>query len=421
MQILLPILRDQREQTFYQDFHRGLADGLRALGHEPVEFSFQSLGEPRQEEAERLLRQLDGAKIGAVLDLCCWAYGLSQITLEMQGSARKSIFDVFDIRYVGLLCDQPYHQALNGIGAQQRYAAYPDRGHPEQVKLAFPDFKLTGEIFVPPAIRPANDRSVHKGSPDRSIDVLYVGNLETLALDRFWNDRLSLFWQGEYDPVFCDALTETALSEPDRSFHLNIQTTLEKLGPPIPGFLFNPQMRAVETYLRYVLRRNAVVALARSGVRMRVVGRGWDTIQLPSNVELQGETNYEEFFKLAGQAKICLDASMYLDGANDRVFSYALNGAVCFTNAAGYLRGAFGENQGMCFYSMRDLAGLVEQVKALLARPDAIRAAGERAREIVLSSHTWRSRVGDLLGALPPKPAEAGGRMTSIPPPARRQ
>jgi hypothetical protein len=159
-------------------------------------------------------------------------------------------------------------------------------------------------------------------------------------------------------------------------------------------------MRAVECFLRYVFRRDAVVAIARSGVRMRVVGKGWDKIPLPENVELVAETDYDGFFRLAGQAKICLDVSTYLDGANDRVFVYGLSRAVCFTNAAGYLRPAFGEDNGLRFYSMGSLSELGEQVKSLLARPDELRESGERARHAVLSLHTWRHRVGHILGAL---------------------
>lgn len=138
------------------------------------------------------------------------------------------------------------------------------------------------------------------------------------------------------------------------------------------------------------------MALAASGVRLHLVGKGWNVATLPQNVDLEGETSYDGMFQLAARARICLDASTYLDGANDRVFSYALNGALCLTNASGYLREAFGDGE-IGFYSMRDLNGLGEQVKTLLAQPAALREAGQRARKTVLASHTWRNRMEDLL------------------------
>jgi hypothetical protein len=166
------------------------------------------------------------------------------------------------------------------------------------------------------------------------------------------------------------------------------------------GFNLRFHVSLVENFLRHLYRRNAVVMLARFGVSMRVVGKGWGRIGLPSNVELAEQTDYEGIFRLAAQAKISLDVSTYLDGANDRVFSYALNESVCFTNATGYLREAVGEDGGMRFYSMQNLPDLCEKVKALLARPLELRATGEHARQTVLSAHTWRQRVSSLLSAL---------------------
>jgi hypothetical protein len=414
MRILLPLWLGWPEHTFYQDFYQGMRGALLELGHEPVEFLFKTLGRPAQEEAEKLFQQVERGNISAVFDLVCWGYGLSGITLEMVNGVEEQIFDAFGIPYAGMLYDQPYNTALNGIRSHRLYAAYPDLGHKEQARLVFPELKLTGEIFVAPAIRPSNDRSAPKWETDRNIDVLYVGNVEPQALHRFWNDPSNPFWNNSYHPVFCNLLADAALENPDRSLHLSVQVALPRFGAVMPAFDFKSQLRAVEGYLRNVFRRDAVVALARSGVRMRVVGKGWDKVGLPENVEFNAPVDYDGFFRLAGQAKICLDASTYLDGANDRVFSYALSRAVCFTNATGYLRPAFAKNNGMRFYSMRNLTELGEQVKSLLARPGELRESGERAHAAVISSHTWRNRVVDMLEAMRLKSGIATG---VLPPP----
>lgn len=398
MRILLPFCRSVPERSFYQDFHQGTAEALHELGHEPIVFPFVAMGKPPEEEIDALYLQLEAGRVDAVLDLACWSYGLSQIAVR-QGGEEEPIFDVFDVPYAGMLLDQPHNQALNGIQARRLYATYPDLGHPEQARLTFPGLRLQGEIFAPPGIRPGNDRSAESW-PQRDIDVLYVGNLWTAALERFWRTPHAEIYEYPYDPGICDAIADAALAEPERSLHLSVHAALAQRGAPSPDFLFQPHLRAVERFLRATFRRDAVVSLARSGVRMRVIGGGWDKVALPGNVEFGEETDYEGFFRLAGRAKICLDASTYLDGANDRVFSYALNRAVCFTNAAGYLRRAFGGNDGMRFYSLRDVAELGEQVNSLLARPDELREAGERARRAVLAAHTWRHRVAGILEAM---------------------
>jgi hypothetical protein len=220
------------------------------------------------------------------------------------------------------------------------------------------------------------------------------------ALEREWHALPDLQRPPMFDPEFCDALADSVLETPDRSLHLCLHDAIANWGMLPSGFNLRFHVSLVENFLRHIHRRNAVVTLARSGVRMQVVGRGWGRTGLPPNVELVEQTDYEGMFRLAAQAKISLDVSTYLDGANDRVFTYALNKSVCFTNATGYLREALGEDGGMRFYSLQNLPELCEKVEALLAQPLALRAAGERARQTVLSAHTWRQRVGSVLSGL---------------------
>jgi hypothetical protein len=172
------------------------------------------------------------------------------------------------------------------------------------------------------------------------------------------------------------------------------------LGKSPPAFNLRFHVSLVENFLRHLYRRNAVVALADAGVRMQVVGGGWDRVGLPANIAVSSVTDYEGIFRLAAQAKICLDVSTYLDGANDRVFSYALNKSVCVTNATGYLRGAVGEQGGMRFYGMGNLDGLCGDVKALLAKPGELRDLGEQAAQTVRAAHTWRQRIAAVLSSV---------------------
>jgi len=79
---------------------------------------------------------------------------------------------------------------------------------------------------------------------------------------------------------------------------------------------------------------------------------------------------------------------------------HALNRSVCFTNAAGYLRDAMGEEGGMRFYNVGNIDGLCTEVKALLAKPQESRDLGERAAQTVRSAHTWRQRISSVLASV---------------------
>lgn len=397
MRILLPIWRAAPERCFYQDFHAGMIEALREFGHEALPFPYANPGRlSLQDEGNALVQQLAAARPSAVLDIACWSYALTRLTVAARG-AMEPIFDAFDIPYAGWLFDHPYNQALNGAAGKRLHAIYPDLGHPPQVRLVYPQFWPVSEIFAPPAVRPANDRSAPEWSADRDIDVLYVGNLVPEALQRIWNTRDERSVENPIDPGFCDALADAVLAEPERSLHLCVEAAISHARA---GTDFHANLRLVEFHLRHTFRHAAVVALGRAGVHLQVVGDGWRGAALPPAVRVHPATDYQGLFGFAGRAKICLDASTYVDGANDRVFSYALNRAVCFTNAAGYLRRAVGAEGGLRFYSMRNLSELGEQVKALLARPEALQEAGERARSSVLSAHLWRHRVGTVLDAM---------------------
>jgi len=400
--ILLPYWLGVPKRCFYQEFQEGISEALRELGHELVQFAFPERAPLQLEGARLLYRQIATAKIDLVLDLACWGYGLSRVILPPVDGVSEALYDKFGITYVGWLFDHPFNQQLCGVTARKHYAVYPDLGHSEQVRLIYPDLRLTGEVFAPPAVLPKNVFSAGGGSENRAIDVLYIGNLVADALERQWHGPLDLQRPPRFDPEFCDALADSLLETPDCSLHLCLQRTIAKWGMLPSGFNLRFHVSLVENFLRHLYRRNAVVTLARSGVRMRVIGKGWGQTGLPPNAELAEQTDYEGIFRLAAQAKISLDVSTYLDGANDRVFSYALSKSVCFTNATGYLREALGEDGGMRFYSLQNLPELCEKIKALLAQPLALREAGERARQTVLSAHTWRQRVSSVLSALAP-------------------
>ena len=91
-------------------------------------------------------------------------------------------------------------------------------------------------------------------------------------------------------------------------------------------------------------------AAARSGAAIRVVGDGWNAVELPANVTALPLAPYADMLELAGHSRICLDASSYPDGANDRIFNYALNRAVCITNSRNWIEQCFVPEQGVHFY-----------------------------------------------------------------------
>ena len=124
---------------------------------------------------------------------------------------------------------------------------------------------------------------------------------------------------------------------------------------------------------------------------------------MPDNVVCHSPTaDYEGWFAMAGRARLCLDVTSYPGGANDRVFSYSLNRAVCLSNAAGYLADAYRESGGVQCYSPAVPEDLAGKIAGLLAAPERLRNQAEAGRQVTLETQNWRARLETILGCLKP-------------------
>ena len=398
MRFLLPYntTLSKGASSFYSDFHLGIAEAARELGHETLRFDIADGAQASAAERDALYRALSASPCDAVIDLCCWGLGLSRITVWDGSEGGEHLFDSLDMDYVGLLLDQPWFQPLPGVCSARLYAAVPDRHNLADIPLVYPELQLRGMTFAPPAVRAANDRSRSRG--ERDLDVLFIGNLQLAALAA----RES--WPNEC-AALCEAGVERALAAPAESLYRTVLSAAAQLGLSIHGSIAAPNvltaLRAVEQHLRARTRLDAVRAAAASGATIHVVGAGWDTIELPANVVCHTPTaDYEGLFALAGRARICLDVSSYPDGANDRVFSYSLNRAVCLSNAAGYLAGAYRDSGGVQFYSPVVPADLAGKIAALLAAPRRSWEQAEAGRQVTLETQNWCVRLETILGCL---------------------
>jgi len=390
--VLLPISRAADQSiAFYANFRDGLIEGLRELGHEALLFEFEQPTRASPREHAALFRLLTHKPCDLVLDLCCWGCELSQFRVWDGTPEGEPIYDAFELPCVAMLYDHPWFQTLPRILASRLYASLPDRYGAEQIALVYPGVKLRGWAMAPPAIRKANDHS--QAGSERSIDVLYVGNLALQALERPWRDIPAA-------AAAFDTVADWALAHPERPLHHALTGLAGVQGVALDAELASAVLRAVDYYIRAHLRLEAVGALAQTGASMLVVGEGWREVELPSNVNVQAALPYDRFLALAGNARICLDCSNYPGGANDRVFNYTLNGAVCFTNAAEFSAEALGQDRGLRVYSMLELGRLGEQVRSALAQPERLRADGEHAARVTAATQTWRQRVENIWRAV---------------------
>lgn len=392
MRILLPFCRAAASALpFYRHFHAGIADAAQALGHAVSRFDFDTVGQVAPAETDALYRQLIAQEPDLVLDLCCWGHALSRSSVWDGSEEGQAMFDAFDACYVGWLFDQAYLQPLSMLRSARLYAAVPDEFHAEQIALVYPEVELRGMVLAPPAIRAADDRSSQAWS-ERDIGALYIGNVHPEALTRLW--------RADADAALFDATADNALARPEQPLHRSLQQAAEALGKELTPARALDILRPVEYFLRARYRLDLVQTVAGAGVRLCVVGQGWSNLALPDNVTLLPPTDYDGLFQLMGRAKIYLDNSTYIGGANDRVFSASVNGTLCLTNARRYLSQSYGEDSGMDYYSVQHLHEVPEMLGSSLAADKLSAERGRRSRDITLALHTWRNRLQEILLAV---------------------
>ncbi len=398
MRILLPYNQRIVTNSFYSDFHDGLTEAARELGHAAMRFDHADGVTVSAAEREALYRLLTEREFDLVIDLCGWSHTLSQLRAWDGTNEGEPLFDSFDMDYVAMLCDQPWFQPLTEIRSSRAHAAVPDRFHGEQIALIHPQLAFRSILLAPPAGRLANDRTDRTNrheKAERPIDVLFVGNLYAESLERSWAQAP--------DARRYDDMLDWVCAHPDRPLHHALRAMTDVPGAGIDAAQAADLLRRVEFCLRARTRVDAVRAAAASGASMTVVGDGWAHIPLPANVTLHRFTDYAGFLGLAAQARISVDASTYRHGANDRVFNYAINGSVCFTNAAGYLSNSFDaldDCGGLHFYSTLELPGLGPAIRELLDSPARLREDAQRARATTLAQHTWRHRLESIISAV---------------------
>lgn len=389
MHIAIPFCTSIPAPGFYQDFVEGIESAAAALGHSSERIAFAQVERLEPAEADALFAWSRRSRCDLVIDLCCWGYGLSRVRLwNADGSVGATLFDSLGARYCALLYDQPYFQPLPWIESESLVVGCPDQDHPGLIPAIYPSVKMRASAFIPPATRIENDCSPARWA-DKTPGALYIGNLAPHALERFWNDHPH---RRAYD-----AVADAALASPGRPLALCALETLRDAGIALEAGERVELLRSLEFWLRQRLRHRLVSEVARAGVPLRVHGRGWDAIGLPSNASIGPETDYNGFKALIGSARLALDASTYLGGANDRVFNFAINRTPFFTNARNWLAQAFGENSGALFYSPGDAEAIGARIRELLDRPAELERRAADARSMALAAHLWTHRLRKLI------------------------
>ena len=142
------------------------------------------------------------------------------------------------------------------------------------------------------------------------------------------------------------------------------------------------------------VREACVRALHEAGIKIGVVGRGWEKTGLP----VLGACSVKQQVHVYRKAKVVLSVNHFPDLAGyhgDRTITSMASGTAVVQRWFPNLEDEF--RDGTDFLVFRDEKELVEKTRVLLDNEDYRKVIGMTGREFAIRRHSWISRVLDVL------------------------
>lgn len=319
----------------------------------------------------------------------------NNIGLHLERSDGENIWDRYKIPFYNILMDHPFHykEALDRA-PEQTVLLCMDENHVEYVKRFFPNIKRTA--FFPHA---GIVLGCHLPVRERKIDVLYAGGLSRYAAEGLIPDLGEIT---EFDAfLLVKNALERLIQEPDDTTEHVIEQCLLDM-----KLKFNNQrlaqviakLRFVDAFAVSFYREQMIRLLAESGITVTVFGRGWDRCEWEHpNFVYGGEIPPYKILEMMQQSKIVLNTMTWFKrGAHDRIFNGMLAGAAVVSDSSYYLKEHFTNGKELQMFSLKNMEGLVDIVKYLLANPNEAQNMADCGYQAALKSHRWCSRLRDI-------------------------
>ncbi len=364
-------------------FSEQIGDTLTEMGYEVFIFDLQDM-------------------FGSFMDLLmfCEKGEAVMITFNFIGISGESIFireqglffDEYEIKCINIVVDHPfyYHKQLRKL--PENYIQFCiDRTHMQYMKQYFPDVKL-GE-FLPLAGTEIFRKDGRLKAEQRKMDIIFTGNYTPPKTFEKAINRLGKEYAEFYHGIIDDLIANTGQTM-DKVFVRHIKADIpeaseEDLKKCMENMIF------IDLYVRFYMREKAVKTLVDNGFKVHIFGNGFERIQYkhPENMIPGGGVKSIVCLRKLARARLSLNVMPWFkDGAHDRVFNAALNGAVNITDGSRYLHEIFTGTDDVCFYELEHMERIPELAERLLNDYELIDYMAEQAYETA-KIHTWKERT----------------------------
>lgn len=333
-----------------------------------------------------------------------------------QTKSGRSIWQEENLPILNILVDHPlyYHSCLKEAGERMRVFCV-DREHVGYVRRFYPGVKVEflplagNELFVS---QKDGEHGIHRTHCEdvpepvlygqRTFDLVFAANYVSMEM---LEEKVKAL-DDDYR-IFYRRITEDLIADPAQSVDAVMERHIRNELGAVPEEQLCAAMSGmiwIDLFVRSYFREKVVQTLADAGIIVRVFGADWEKIHCkkPQNVRTSGgKVNSAVCVQAMRDARIALNVMPWFkDGAHDRVFTAMLQGTAVLTDDSRYLREECRDGENICFYSLRALQQLPDQVVSLLEDPVRMAELAERGYRMAAERHRWKNRAGLLMQAL---------------------
>lgn len=303
------------------------------------------------------------------------------------------IWDGYKIPCYNIAADHPYfyHDRLAELPADYHHISI-DRLQEQYFREFYPEFRHEG--FLPLA-----GTMLDGDAGEKRYDVIMTGNYTELSFFEPYinwiNDEYAAFYRGIINELIekpYQTVEQVALAHCEREMGKEPNSELR---------IALSKMIFIDMYVRNYWRGKVVRTLVDAGIKVNVVGKGWEKLEdvkHPENLILHPQTDSLTCLEMIKQSKISVNVMPWFkDGAHDRVFNSILNGAVCVSDTSKYLCEELAEGEGVCYYNLENVDELPIKMKDLLQDEKQMQDIVSQGRAKVLDMHTWAKRAEQVV------------------------
>lgn len=338
-----------------------------------------------KEELQRCLNQCEQYE---------FCFSIQGLGWELEKTA---LFKLQEMQRVGWLVDDPCFHAgrLNGSVGKGTYVITVQDSFTERIRNYYQKFEDVSTLY--------HGGFVCAGRipwEQKDIDVFFSGSYSTKEEKA---EKIKAI-EGTFGAVAQSIKENMDCHRHIYSWDEEVRRYLEKIQFDINQDEYELILQVLyplDQYQRACMRNEMIETLLEHGIKVSVVGEGWETYQGKGKDNLnilsaQG-VDIQEVVKLMQRSKIVLHNVNFKMGMHERIFSAMLANAIVVTNEYRLLKRFFTNGKNIVTYSLAEPERLPVVVNQLLNNPEYAQTIADAGYKEAIEKHTWEHRGEQII------------------------